>query len=90
MNQEKTTLFDAIVYGITKPSGTTSLGKDINSRYGRDKSDKQITIQGRIPESLDADEFLNLHTLKAGGIRMNFDKANWLEKIKQQLVFRGI
>jgi DNA sulfur modification protein DndD len=85
----KTTLFDAIVYGITKPSGTTSLGKDINSRYGRDKSDKQITIQGRIPESLDAEEFLNLHTLKAGGIRMNFEKANWLEKIKQQLFSGG-
>jgi DNA sulfur modification protein DndD len=85
----KTTLFDAIVYGITKPSGATILGKELNARYGKEKSDKQIILEGTIPESLDSDEFLNLHTLKAGGIRMNFDKANWLDKIKQQLFSGG-
>lgn len=86
----KTTLFDALVYGLTNPSGTTKIGKRINERYGKKKTDKIVNIVGNIPPSLDADEFINLHTLKAGGIQWDLEKPEWLNKIKQQLFSGGI
>lgn len=83
----KSTLFDAIFHTIAKPKGNHSEGKRLTRRYGDERT---VTIEGNIPDSIDPDEFLNLHSLKAGEIRMEFGKGKWLENLKKQMFSGGI
>ncbi|MCC5816567.1 MAG: AAA family ATPase [Leptospira sp.] len=83
----KSTLFDAIFQALVKPDGRLQLGKKLASRYG---NKREIEVIGNIPDSVDQDEFINLHSLKAGEIGMDFSKGGWLENIKKQLFSGGI
>lgn len=87
----KTTLFDAFVYGLSNPSGTSKIGKSIAERYGKGKKDKLVQIQGKVPEGIVPEEFINLHTLKAGSIAWDLkENSSWLDKVKQELFSGGI
>lgn len=85
----KSTLFDAFLQGVCKPKGTSAEGRRLTARYG---STKTVNIQwdGIAPPSPDAEEFMNLHSLKAGEIRLEFGKGKWLDEVKKNLFSGGI
>ncbi|WCL48995.1 ATP-binding protein [Leptospira sp. GIMC2001] len=83
----KSTIFDAFIVALTKPSGTSKEGKRIKARYG----DKPIcSASASTNEELDSVEFLNLHTIKAGEIGMDFTDQSWMENLKSKLFSGGI
>lgn len=83
----KSTIFDAILYALTKPKGNHAEGMRIHGRYGKELD---VTLKGDIPEKLDTEEFLNLHSLKASEIGMDFSKGKWVDNLKKQLFSGGI
>lgn len=83
----KTTIFDAFVQAITSPKKSSVEGRFLKDRYG---DSFQVEIKPSIPDSRDPSEFLNLHTLKAGEIRIDFENGNWTENLKKKLFAGGI
>jgi DNA sulfur modification protein DndD len=85
----KTTLFDALFDALCSPSGATSHGKRLKSRYG---DERRVAVSPADSGfSPDPDEFINVHAIRSGDMRVDFAQgAKWTDKIKASLFSGGV
>jgi ABC-type cobalamin/Fe3+-siderophores transport system ATPase subunit len=85
----KTTLFDALFDALCRPSGTTTHGKRLKSRYGDERrAEVSPADTGFSP---DPDEFINIHAIRSGDMDVDFAQgAKWTDKIKASLFSGGV
>ena len=85
----KTTLFDALFDALCSPSGTTTHGKRLKSRYADERqAEVSPTDTGFSP---DPDEFMNIHAIRSGDMDVDFAQgAKWTDKIKASLFSGGV
>ncbi len=85
----KTTLFDALFEALCKPSGTTTHGKRLKSRYGDERRAEVSPVDTGF--SPDPDEFVNIHAIRSGDMDVDFAQgAKWTDKIKASLFSGGV
>jgi DNA repair exonuclease SbcCD ATPase subunit len=88
----KTTLFDALLKALCRPSGATKLGKELNARYGANAEARlQLGPQADEP-SVDVGDFLGLHAVRSGDVRFGADSGghDWAVELKARLFASGI
>jgi hypothetical protein len=85
----KTTLFDALFDALCTPSGATTHGRRLKSRYGDERrADVSPADTGFSP---DPDEFMNIHAIRSGDMEVDFAQgAKWTDKIKASLFSGGV
>lgn len=85
----KTTLFDALFDALCSPSGATTHGRRLKSRYGDERqAEVSPTDTGFSP---DPDEFINIHAIYSGDMEVDFAQgAKWTDKIKAALFSGGV
>jgi energy-coupling factor transporter ATP-binding protein EcfA2 len=85
----KTTLFDALFDALCSPSGATTHGRRLKSRYGDERQAEVSPADTGF--SPDPDEFINIHAIYSGDMEVDLAQgAKWTDKIKASLFSGGV
>ena len=85
----KTTLFDALLHVLAPPKSTTTSGKRLVMRYGKDR--QAHAEYDEAPLELSAEDFLNLFAVRSSDISLEIEKnSQWMNHVKASLFSGGI
>jgi ABC-type Mn2+/Zn2+ transport system ATPase subunit len=84
----KTTFFDGLFQALCRPSEAKLIGKQLKSRYGSGRIAEAV-LSNDVP--ITDEEFMNLYAIRAGDLKLEFDKGTeWLDGLKSRLFHGGV